>query len=864
MNIGNAVTRGAFLIAFGVLLALPGIALAQPHINSFSFTPNSINTAGGPASVTVNFSASSSANINYFEMAFGDSSGVYLQRGFKVLNPAPNITDSVTVTFPRFSNSGMWTVVGVFLADSAGNTAILDSFGLAQAGFPTTLQITSTSDTTPPTLTAFSLSPASINTTSAAASTTTNFTVTDDLAGANNLMLVLTSPSGNATRSASATLTPALSVTGSASISFPQFSEAGTWTVSSVYISDAAGNTTILDNGGLAAAGFANTLTVTSASDTTAPNLTALSFTPTTINVTSAPATVTFTFQATDDLSGVTSFQTNFVSPSGAFVQAASSSFAATMSASGSAPTTFAKGSESGTWLVQSVLLTDAAGNTHQYATSDLAGLGFPTQLTVTNNTGDTTPPVVTPTVSPAPNMNGWNSTLPVTVSWATSDPESGISSTNGCGNSSVSAQTAGITFTCSATNGAGLTTTASVIVRVDLTPPVITPSLSPAPNAAGWNTGDTTVTWNLSDSLSGVDFDTDNGCATTTITGETAGTTLTCSAANFAGLFASTSVTVKIDLTAPTTTATASPAPNAAGWNNTNVTVTFAGADALSGVASCTSPVVLSNEGAGQSASGYCTDIAGNVGAPVTLSGIKIDKTAPAASNTKATPNPVEINVATTLTSTITDALSGVASAQYNIDGGTFNAMTGTFGGTSVNVSASVAAFATPGLHDLCVRGVDAAGNTSATDCIVLAVFDPNGGFATGGGGTSSPAGADLNNPTGTGNVTFGFSAKYLPNSTTPSGDVEFHYNAGSINFKSTSLTVLVVTSEPRAQLQGTGTINGSTSCQFSLDAWQGSFQPGNTDAFGIRIYNCGGATGDRYNLATKPTSQGSIKIHP
>jgi hypothetical protein len=60
-------------------------------------------------------------------------------------------------------------------------------------------------------------------------------------------------------------------------------------------------------------------------------------------------------------------------------------------------------------------------------------------------------------------------------------------------------------------------------------------------------------------------------------------------------------------------------------------VTVSFSGNDGSgSGIASCSAAVVLSAEGAGQSASGMCTDLAGNGSATATESGINIDKTAP------------------------------------------------------------------------------------------------------------------------------------------------------------------------------------------------------------------------------------------
>ncbi len=93
----------------------------------------------------------------------------------------------------------------------------------------------------------------------------------------------------------------------------------------------------------------------------------------------------------------------------------------------------------------------------------------------------------------------------------------------------------------------------------------------------------------------------------------------------------ASDSAAFKIDKTAPTASASRSPAANGNGWNNTDVTVQLHGhgravGDRLLRCGRRRSPA----EGAGQSASGTCTDKAGNVSAPATASGINIDKTDP------------------------------------------------------------------------------------------------------------------------------------------------------------------------------------------------------------------------------------------
>src|SRR5215469_12504118 len=118
----------------------------------------------------------------------------------------------------------------------------------------------------------------------------------------------------------------------------------------------------------------------------------------------------------------------------------------------------------------------------------------------------------------------------------------------------------------------------------------------------------------------------------------------------------------VGIDNDPPTITAAVSPSPNAAGWNNSPVTVTFTCSDKTSGVASCPAPVAVSTEGANQIISGTATDLAGNTAtASVT---INLDMTPPTITGTINPPpdsggynsGPVTVNF------TCGDALSGVA----------------------------------------------------------------------------------------------------------------------------------------------------------------------------------------------------------
>jgi hypothetical protein len=117
-------------------------------------------------------------------------------------------------------------------------------------------------------------------------------------------------------------------------------------------------------------------------------------------------------------------------------------------------------------------------------------------------------------------------------------------------------------------------------------------------------------------------------------------------------------------DNTPPTAAPTQFPLANGAGWNNTDVTVTWHWTDNTGGSgidsANCTTNSVSSSEGTAVTLSATCKDLAGNTGnASYT---VKVDKTKPTL-NPVVTPNPVLLNAVATVTSNAADALSGLAS---------------------------------------------------------------------------------------------------------------------------------------------------------------------------------------------------------
>jgi hypothetical protein len=90
--------------------------------------------------------------------------------------------------------------------------------------------------------------------------------------------------------------------------------------------------------------------------------------------------------------------------------------------------------------------------------------------------------------------------------------------------------------------------------------------------------------------------------------------------------------VNLKIDQTPPTLTfGAASPPPNSAGWNNTDVRFSYTASDGGSGLSSSipVSPLVLTAEGNSVAGAVTVTDIAGN-SAMFVSPAVKIDKTPP------------------------------------------------------------------------------------------------------------------------------------------------------------------------------------------------------------------------------------------
>jgi hypothetical protein len=164
----------------------------------------------------------------------------------------------------------------------------------------------------------------------------------------------------------------------------------------------------------------------------------------------------------------------------------------------------------------------------------------------------DSTPPLISLNLSASPNAAGWNNTN-VTVSWGVADSDSGIVSTSGCDATALTDETGGTTLTCSAQNGAGLSSSNSVTVKIDKT----APSIGFSGNGGAYSVDQTIlITCLASDGLSGIATTScpavASGPATNYVgTTNATSTTLTAAATDNAGNTASASTTFIVTVTA-------------------------------------------------------------------------------------------------------------------------------------------------------------------------------------------------------------------------------------------------------------------------------------------------------------------------
>jgi hypothetical protein len=244
----------------------------------------------------------------------------------------------------------------------------------------------------------------------------------------------------------------------------------------------------------------------------------------------------------------------------------------------------------------------------------------------------------------------------------------------------------------------------------------------------------------------------------------------------------------------------------------------------------------------------------------------------APALGEITASVEPIQINTQITASADFTDpGVLDTHTATWDWGDGTISEGVVTEADGSGTVTGDHT-YTAAGVYVVTLALQDDDGGMATAVFRYVVVYDPDGGFVTGGGWINSPAGAYAENPTLTGKANFGFVSKYKKGQSTPDGNTEFQFKAGDLNFHSTSYEWLVI-AHHKAMYKGTGTINGQGNYGFMISVIDEALTPStDVDLFRIKIWdkNNGDAVvydnqmGDGENAdPTTAIGGGSIVIH-
>ena len=230
----------------------------------------------------------------------------------------------------------------------------------------------------------------------------------------------------------------------------------------------------------------------------------------------------------------------------------------------------------------------------------------------------------------------------------------------------------------------------------------------------------------------------------------------------------------------------------------------------------------------------------------------------------------PVQVGTTANLIAKVTPAVAGIT-VSFTLDNGT-SATFPTYTATTDNTGTATATVTSLPIEVYKVTAL--IGTCVSSTAAYLAVYDPNGGFVTGGGWIQSPVGALVGTNT-VGKANFGFNSKYEKGKTIPTGNTEFQFQAGNLNFSSSTYTTgSLVVSGSKATYKGVGTIKGlSGQFGFMVSAVDGNVSGGGgIDKFRIKIWVWGSPSNiiydnnmglDENDLPTTVLGGGSIVIH-
>jgi len=169
--------------------------VTPPVLETFTFTPTTVDTRSGPQVVTFTFEVSddlAGASGMLLHLVGPDNVGpdnVGLGNQWRQTSPTRTSgtafrgTYTATVSFPQWSASGVWRVDTLYIQDQANNIAAISTRTLRQRQFPATFEVISTPDTTPPRIETLDFTPAAVETSATDVTLNIRMRLTDTQSG---------------------------------------------------------------------------------------------------------------------------------------------------------------------------------------------------------------------------------------------------------------------------------------------------------------------------------------------------------------------------------------------------------------------------------------------------------------------------------------------------------------------------------------------------------------------------------------------------------------------------------------------------------------------------------------------------------
>ena len=288
-----------------------------------------------------------------------------------------------------FAAQGRWTI-GTYLADKAGNSTWVSPEQIGGMGLPNGFNQTGRGDNEKPKIHSLSIDRNSINTSSSDQSIHVRMRITDDYSGISMdhfdaVGFIVIHPGTNSQIQADTYLVSGTDTDGiyEGDVVIPRYSPQGKWELR-VGALDRAGNMMLHNASELAGMGFPSSISQTGTGDSEEPQLIELSTSPTHVDTTDGPQTVTYTVRATDNLSGIWGHVSAYLKSNGvgtphseALVRISGTALNGVYQGSVELP----QGSVNGNWTA-AISISDQAGNSVYFEEPDLTALGFSSAFT--------------------------------------------------------------------------------------------------------------------------------------------------------------------------------------------------------------------------------------------------------------------------------------------------------------------------------------------------------------------------------------------------------------------------------------------------------------------------------------------------